>query len=355
MQKQRQYRNRRSFLKSAAIVAAGWFVNKTGQAEGQSSSMRPLFDGKTLDGWIQIQNSATSFSGNDIIDPAGLAKKLSDKSDPVSAFLSDLLDETGKTSLTTVATGTGDMKQARSGLAKNLTRIISSSSVYEAKRFQHIVLRPETQQLLKEPHGAELVHLNRLLLEDVFPQELSKTANNGWTVKDGLMASTGSGRGVIYTANDYSRFRLMFTMRHVSGDPDHQACVLLFCTRPQAGELPLDALAGIQFQVPRGGHWDYRPGHNNNGGTEFTLVTKSDYDPHQWSRVEILADASKGRAGMAVAQPPETKAVEVLDFADASAGKAGPIALQMHNAGLFDEYKDLLIDTNPTDELITVK
>ena len=128
MQKQRQYRNRRSFLKSAAIVAAGWFVNKTGQAEGQSSSMRPLFDGKTLDGWIQIQNSATSFSGNDIIDPAGLAKKLSDKSDPVSAFLSDLLDETGKTSLTTVATGTGDMKQARSGLAKNLTRIISATT-----------------------------------------------------------------------------------------------------------------------------------------------------------------------------------------------------------------------------------
>jgi 3-keto-disaccharide hydrolase len=356
LKEQPLYRNRRSFLKSAAILAAGCLASKTCQGESQWSSMRPLFDGKTLDGWIQIPNSATSVSGNDIVDPAGLAKKLSDKSDPVSAFLSDLLDETGKASLTTIATGTGDMKQERSALAKNLTRIISSGSLYEAKRFQHVVLRPETQQLLsKEPHGAELVHLNRLLLEDAFPEELSKSANNGWVVKDGVMASTGSGRGVIYTANDYSRFRLMFTMRHVSGDPDHQACVLIFCTRPKAGELPLDALAGIQFQVPRGGHWDYRPGQNNNGGAEFTLITKPDYDPHQWSRVEILADASKGKARMAVAQPPENRGIEVLDFGDASAGKTGPIALQMHNAGLFDEYKDLSIDTNPTDELITVK
>ena len=79
-------------------------------------------------------------------------------------------------------------------------------------------------------------------------------------MKDGAMASTGSGRGVICTAKDYSRYRLIFTMRHVTGNPDHQACVLIFCIRPQADEKPLDALGGIQFQVPNGGHWDYRPG-----------------------------------------------------------------------------------------------
>ena len=42
---------------------------------------------------------------------------------------------------------------------------------------------------------------------------------------------------------------------------------------------------------------------------------------------------------MAVAQPLGSKAVEVLAFHDSSAGKAGPIALQMHNAGLFDEQR----------------
>jgi hypothetical protein len=175
----------------------------------------------------------------------------------------------------------------------------------------------------------------------------------GWTVKDGAIASTGSGRGVIYTVGDYGRFRLMFTMRHVSGSPDHQACVLIFCTRPKPGEKALDALGGIQLQVPKGGHWDYRPGKNTDGGAEFTTVIKPRFDPHEWSRVEILADAASGTAQMAVAQPAGSKAVEILDFKDPTAGQSGPIALQMHNAGLFDEYKNISVEVNPTvDRLI---
>ncbi|HSY17464.1 MAG TPA: DUF1080 domain-containing protein [Candidatus Acidoferrales bacterium] len=179
---------------------------------------------------------------------------------------------------------------------------------------------------------------------------------DSWTVTNGAMASLGLARGVIYTANDYSHYRLTFTMRHVSGNKDHQACVLIFCTRPVDGEKPLDALGGIQFQVPNGGHWDYRKGHNNGGKGEFTNLTTNKVDVHQWSQVEILVDASKGVARMAVAQPPGSKAVEVLDFNVPDAGKTGPIAWQMHNKGLFDEYKDVTIEVDPkVDDLITVK
>ena len=179
---------------------------------------------------------------------------------------------------------------------------------------------------------------------------------DSWTATNGVLASLGVGRGVIYTTNDYTHYRLMFTIRHVSGNKDHQACVLIFCTRPADGEKPLDALGGIQFQVPNGGHWDYRKGHNNGGSGEFTSVPHPKFDPHQWSRVEILVDATKGVARMAVAQPVGSKAVEVLDFKVPEAGKTGPIAWQMHNKGLFDEYKDVAIEVDPKDdELITVK
>ena len=179
---------------------------------------------------------------------------------------------------------------------------------------------------------------------------------DSWTVTNGAMASLGVARGVIYTANDFSRYRLMFTMRHVSGNKDHQACVLIFYARPADGEKPLDALGGIQFQVPNGGHWDYRPGHNNGGSGEFTTPTKTKFDVHQWSRVEILVDATKGVARMAVAQQPGSKAIENLDFNVPEAGKTGPIAWQMHNKGLFDEYKDVTIEVDPKDdELISVK
>jgi len=179
---------------------------------------------------------------------------------------------------------------------------------------------------------------------------------NSWLVKDGAMASTGAGRGVIYTTNQYSRYRLMFTMRHVSGQPDHQACVLIFCTQPPQGEKGRDALAGIQFQVPNGGHWDYRPGHNNGGGSEFKTVPHEKFDPHEWCRVELLVDAKAGKARMAVAQPVGSKAVEVLEFDEPTAGKVGPLAWQMHNKGLFDEYKNVTIEVDPAeDELLTVK
>jgi hypothetical protein len=178
---------------------------------------------------------------------------------------------------------------------------------------------------------------------------------DSWEVKDGAMASKGDGRGVIYTKDDYTKYRLFFTMRHVSGKPDHQACVLVFCTRPEEGKKGLDALAGIQFQVPNGGHWDYRPGHNN-AGKGFTSLPHPKFNPSEWSQVEMLVDATTGTARMAVAQPVGAKAVEVLRFQVAEAGKVGPFAWQMHNKGLFDEYKDVRIEVNPTtDELITTK
>jgi Domain of Unknown Function (DUF1080) len=107
-------------------------------------------------------------------------------------------------------------------------------------------------------------------------------------------------------------------MRHVSGKPDHQPCVLVFCTRPADDKKPLDALGGIQFQPPNGYHWDYRRGHNNDGKSFFKRLTNPKFNPKEWSQVELLVDAAAGTARMAVAQPVGTKAVEVLRFRRAS-------------------------------------
>lgn len=184
-----------------------------------------------------------------------------------------------------------------------------------------------------------------------------------WVVKDGAMASTGKGRGYICTTRDYENYRLIFKMRHVSGN--HQACVLVFGNLPSK-ETPNkpDALAAIQFQPPNGFMWDYRPGHNTGTGnpkgskdtSKFTRVVKPSFKPAEWSQVEILVNAKDGTARMAVAQPVGTKAIEVLDFKDpALAGKKGPVAWQIHNGGLFDEYKDVTIEENPGSELTTTK
>lgn len=182
------------------------------------------------------------------------------------------------------------------------------------------------------------------------------SATPGWIVKDGVMASTGSGRGVIYTAQDYTNYRLIYDVRHVSGYPDHQAGVLFFCKRPDQDGAPLDALGGIQFQLPMGSYWDYRPGNNNSGSQFFNTIMKSPFDRHAWSRVELLVDAGKGTARLAVAQPPGSKAIELVDFRDPLAGRSGPVAFQMHNAGLFDEYKNISIEVDPViDDLLSTR
>ena len=335
---------------------AGWSLPHIASADEEPRKTISLFDGHSLDGWTQIENSATSLSSAGIIDQAGFTARLANGSDAVSAFLGEQLEDPVKKDLASYSASNANAKTVMSALVKSLNQVLSGPSIYEKGRFSKVDLRPDTEELLKQnPHGQQLARLNKLLLEDAYPAELAKSVLTGWVVKDDAMASTGTGRGVIYTAKDYNRYRLMFTMRHVSGDPDHQACVLIFCTRPQAGEKPLDALGGIQFQVPKGGHWDYRPGMNNSGGQAFTSVTKPQFDVHAWSRVEILADAANGTARMAVAQPPGAKAIEVLAFKDPAAGKVGPIAWQMHNAGLIDEYKDVAIELDPkADQLITV-
>jgi hypothetical protein len=333
--------SRRALIQSAAAAVAG-------RVAWSAPDAMPLFDGKTLDGWLQIENSATILSSGGITDAAAFIRKLANSGDAVSAYLRDRLPNS--------APATAADKAAISALVKDLNAVISGPPIYDESRFSGIIVRDETQQLLRQsPSGQPLARLNKLLLEDAYPGELAKSVSTGWMVKDGAMASTGVGRGVIYSAKDYARFRLLFTMRHVSGNPDHQACVLIFCTRPMPGEKPLDALGGIQFQAPLGGHWDYRPGMNNAGDAEFTRLMKPNFNIHEWSRVEILADAATGTARMAVAQPVDAKAVEVLNFKNPAAGKPGPIAWQMHNAGLFDEYKDITIEVDPVeDRLITL-
>ena len=69
----------------------------------------------------------------------------------------------------------------------------------------------------------------------------------------------------------------------------------------------------------------------------------------------MLVDATTGKARMAVAQPVGSKAVEVLSFNVPEAGKVGPVAWQKRNKGLFDEYKDVRIEINPTDEFLTTR
>ena len=64
--------SRRALVKLAGISVAGSFA-RSGNAAGSSAAVS-IFDGKTLDGWIQIENSATSLPSGSITDPAAFRR-----------------------------------------------------------------------------------------------------------------------------------------------------------------------------------------------------------------------------------------------------------------------------------------
>jgi hypothetical protein len=166
---------------------------------------------------------------------------------------------------------------------------------------------------------------------------------DGWVVQNATIHGTGAGRGWIYYNTQVGTFRWIFNVRQISGD--HQPTVLIWGTINPIR----DALSAIQFQPPNGGHWDYRPGHNNGGGDLFTSFPHPRWDIHNWSQCELIGNHTTGIARMACC--PLTpgavtcRATEVLKFTDPTAGRVGPLAIQIHNSGIHDEFKSLYVES----------
>lgn len=168
----------------------------------------------------------------------------------------------------------------------------------------------------------------------------------GWIVKNGAIHGTGTaGRGwIYYKKSQVGSFRWIFNVRQIVGN--HAPTVLIWGSTVK----PIrDALSGIQFQPPNGGHWDYRPGQNNSGGNKFKKVARTNIEVNQWSQCEIVANQATGVARMACCGlsvgAVTCKSVEVLDFKDSTAGRVGPLAIQVHNGGIQDEYKSLYVES----------
>lgn len=121
--------------------------------------------------WIEVR---TAFAGSDFKDVAGLARKLSAQADPLSAFLATNLSSSTLQTLGHLAEGSASVTAARLALVQDLNSLILKQSVYSLERFSGIALREETKQLLALDNKVRNeARLNRLLLADAYPQELS--------------------------------------------------------------------------------------------------------------------------------------------------------------------------------------
>src|ERR1017187_9731950 len=119
--------SRRAFVRLAGLTAAGCSLMNIGGtgADAQSVKAVLLFDGKTLDGWIQIENDATSLPVDGITDPSAFAGKLANGTDAVSVFLRGKLDALVKADLAGYSPANANAKELISTLAKEINQVIS--------------------------------------------------------------------------------------------------------------------------------------------------------------------------------------------------------------------------------------
>ena len=112
----------------------------------------------------------TTFLAGDIKDLPSFARKLSDKADPVAIFISENLSDVARADLY------AHSANLQSVLIQSLNAIIKGPLIHEEARFALVTLRPETQLLLARKQGEDegMGRLNRMLLEDAFPLELSR-------------------------------------------------------------------------------------------------------------------------------------------------------------------------------------
>jgi Domain of Unknown Function (DUF1080) len=169
-----------------------------------------------------------------------------------------------------------------------------------------------------------------------------------WNVEDASLHCVGTVRGTLVTAKEYGDYRLIFAVRQLpftDGD-DHYASVLIWGTEPP----PNDALGALQFGLPNGYHWDYRPGFPG-AGTAYFKQTSPGLSRTEWAQCEILTSTASGVARMACCSLTGSgpcKSTQVLQFTDPGAGKVGAIALQNHSPGGHDEYKNITLELSPS-------
>ncbi len=140
------------------------------------SYIAPRIHYYTLKQLLDKGQASSSFSVDDLRNPASFAGKVKAFADPVSAFLRDRLPATTRQALNAWSDANNLTAELRDALIAGLNDLINGASIWDEARFTSVQIRAETRELLQSnPTGPQLVGLNRLLLEDTYPLELSRT------------------------------------------------------------------------------------------------------------------------------------------------------------------------------------
>lgn len=115
------------------------------------------------------------FKPDDLKDAEGLMLKLKEAKDPVSQYLRDQFSLGSLAQVDAYPKLNYPIKELRQKLANELNSIIQNKYIFDERRFEKIRLSDEAGKLINQnPQGVSRMRLNRLLLEESYPEALAK-------------------------------------------------------------------------------------------------------------------------------------------------------------------------------------
>jgi glycoside/pentoside/hexuronide:cation symporter, GPH family len=133
-----------------------------------------------------------------ISDISSLAGKLNAPTNPVSVYIRTQMSP--ETAIILAANNASGNPALEADLIRDLNKVIADPSLYSTTRFSGITLRTDTADLLKQENRTEsdTRTLNRLLLEDAYPLEISRQHNQPADAKQGFRVSSGIITGILF-------------------------------------------------------------------------------------------------------------------------------------------------------------
>ena len=116
------------------------------------------------------------FDEGDLKDPAALIRKLQNPRDPLSQHLRDQFSEENQQMLEAQSDSESPSEEHQKALVDELNRLLESENIYDERRFGQVTLAENTHRLVDQGlQERDLIRLNRLLLEQAYPEELAKS------------------------------------------------------------------------------------------------------------------------------------------------------------------------------------
>jgi len=118
---------------------------------------------------------SSSLHSHDLTDPSGFATELKLAQDPVARQLRSQMPKDLLQELDAATTDPAKARALRRPIVNALNRLLRSPALFDAASRAGIPHRPEAQAPASIPqHGEALARLNRLLLEDAFPNAIER-------------------------------------------------------------------------------------------------------------------------------------------------------------------------------------